>query len=249
MVLLMFVMCLTCGVTLCAGGATNSTEAPVINTTVINTTSAESGEDNEVAVEMETRMYNGTVIPHSRYPFFVYWYYDRIDISGCSGAMVSDEMVLTAAHCFNEWNGNVSSIAVWWRVTDISFKNGIKLRVKAVYKHDLWLQRPYGWASDLALIHINKADFKGIRPGHLKFPLPGMDLQYIDSKKMVTIIAMGYSIPRRNDQFSVLKEASFALRMRSCGSEGLYVNHELCGWVRYFKLCAGEYIHVLVCTV
>lgn len=92
------------------------------------------------------RVVGGTRAAEGEFPWMV-----RLSV-GCGGSLITNQVVLTAAHCLSAPTGTSSSVTVTTGVVDLADPKAVKIRSTYVYKPPEYVN--YDKGSDWALIKL-----------------------------------------------------------------------------------------------
>jgi len=155
-----------------------------------------SAQHNVETYESSSRIIGGTPVAEGKYPFFVQW-------GTCGGSLIHKDVVLTAAHCFEE-NKNIRHVYINvitrnnnpWKVSteEIGIK-GYDLHPKFNYKKG---------TNDFMLLFLKKN-------GGPTIQLAFGDT-WLNKLKTVTVIGMGYTTnPAKGQVSDVLREVDLGV--------------------------------------
>ena len=194
----------------------------------------QSGKELLSAVT-EERMYNGTVVQYEEYPYFA-----RIisNGSGCSGAIIDHDWVMTAAHCVSkEMNDPSSTFFMFGPGVENGF-DGKKVPVHQIFAPPVVSEdTTYELERDYALLKLYEHDRE--IDGFLSLPAPDLNPGYIGTHQRVTILAGGITIHVNGTAFNdtdwLMKKVDTDVTSIRCSMDGYFPQSPI------FIVCAVSY--------
>ena len=136
-----------------------------------------------------------------KYDFFCSLVYKGSNSPFCGGNYIGNKIVLTAAHCVDQLNGNVNDLNIIFNKTN-AFSSGDRFTVRKILIHPNYSQETSD--NDIALIYLDEEP--DVSPIYL--PTPLLIKKNIYSKKKDDCIIIGYGKTEMSSGLSLyLKKA------------------------------------------
>uniref|UniRef100_A0A914EFB2 Peptidase S1 domain-containing protein n=1 Tax=Acrobeloides nanus TaxID=290746 RepID=A0A914EFB2_9BILA len=151
---------------------------------------------------------------------------------GCSGTIISDRVILTAAHCVYQEGHEAEKSTV---LLDLN-KNPVNLQVYAIYTHPRYIQNPSTYMYDIAMVVLRNPIPNLCKDEHSPTISP-LYLDYDQGLSYSTCYSVGWGLTENGKLYSSLRRANII------DMDRVKENEELCLIAFYEgdgKLCAGD---------
>ncbi|KAJ2162903.1 hypothetical protein GGF46_000286 [Coemansia sp. RSA 552] len=158
---------------------------------------------------LHPRIMGGSNAKHSDYPFVVYLY-NEAERTFCGGSIVSDEWILTAAHCIKA--ATTDKILVYVGQAEYNLDTSKGSKVAEIHSHPAYNDQ--SMVNDISLLRLEKPISKSANAASID-----IDSTSVGDGVKVTALGWGYTEPNGSTASKQLQKGDLTtLSVQQCGS-------------------------------